>query len=291
MSIEVDVQKFHEEGYLIFRNVFDKNKIAEYRRKLDAAPPFEADLIGEPDFCELVVDPVIIGIARKILGSQPTYFGFSSISRATTAGTASWHRDNADRFDFKAPDWTGGPYTMIRFGIYMQDHKNNSGGLLLRPNTHRADSVGLKTLLYVDTQPGDLAVWNMRILHAGGGKRLRSDPERSIDIPEAAKIAPEDFLPEPEGARYAAFITYGLSGDEHTERYLDYLSTRKFMTDLWSRAKVCDRAKELLANADVHYRDVWSEIKDRPGIGANAGHVEKAHLKGETKGLEIAASH
>lgn len=291
MTVEVDVDRFHEEGYLVFRGVFDKARIADYRRKLDEGAAFAGDLLTQPDFAELVVEPLFLDVARKLLGGRPTYFGFSSVSRATTAGTASWHRDNADRLDFTGPDWSGGPYTPIRFGLYMQDHRTLSGGLMIRPKTHRADSIGLKSLAYIDTEPGDVAVWNMRILHAGGGKRLRDDPARPIDLPEAKATPPEAFLPEPEGKRYAAFVSYGLGGDPHTERYIEYLATRKFMVDLWRMSRPCERARELLAGADLDYRDIWAELGDRPGIGAHVNHVEKAHLTGERTWTAVAASH
>lgn len=291
MSINVDLKKFNEDGYLVLRGVFDTDRINEYKHKLDTKPKFGGDLLAQEDYAELITDPLITGIARELLGARPTYFGCSSISRATTAGTAFWHRDNADRLDMKGPDWGGGPYTPIRFGLYMQDHRNYSGGLLLRPGTHKPEKATSKTVTYVDTVPGDLVVWNMRLVHAGGGKRLKADPERPIDIPEANKTAPEDMLPDPEGARYAAFLTYGLSGDPHTERFIDYLATRAYQVDLWKRSKLSNRARELLPQADVYYRDIWADIKDKPGIGAHANHCEKAHLVGETKWAEVQASH
>lgn len=291
MSVNVDLRKFNEDGYLVFRNVFDTDRITEYKRKLDTQPKFGGDLLSQEDYADLITDPLITGIARQLIGGQPTYFGCSSISRATTAGTAYWHRDNADRLDMKGPDWGGTPYTPIRFGLYMQDHRNYSGGLLLRPGTHRPDLSSSKTVAYVDTVPGDLVVWNMRLVHAGGGKRLKADPMRPIDIPEANNTPTEALIPEPEGPRYAAFLTYGLSGNEHTERFIDYLATRAYQVDLWKRSTLSARAKELLPNADLHYRDIWAEIKDKPGIGAHVNHCEKAHLAGETKWAEVAASH
>lgn len=291
MMPDVDVEKFQSDGYLIFRGVFDKERVANYRAIVDSKPLIPGDLLSQPELCELVFDPVITGIAAKLLGSKPTYFGYSSMSKAGTAGTAAWHRDNADRLDPLAPDWQGGPYTLIRFGLYMQDHKNFSGGLLMRPKSHLQENFRSSTLVYADTEPGDLAVWNMRILHAGDGWRRKVDRERAIDIPESKTISPDDVLPTPPGARYAAFITYGLSGDEHTERYIDYLATRSFMTNLWQKSKLSDRAKEMLPDAPFNYRHIWSEIKDRPNIGQNAGHVEKAHLVGATKWAEVRASH
>ena len=39
-----------------------------------------------------------------------------------------FHKDNADRVDPNAPDWNG-RYTVLRFGIYLQDHYRHTGGL------------------------------------------------------------------------------------------------------------------------------------------------------------------
>lgn len=290
-NIEIDLDKYNSDGYILMKNVFSKDEIASWRSQLDEKPPIGGDLLNDPRFYHIVYDKRTVEVATAILGRKPTYFEFSSMNRAVSgAPFTGWHRDNADRVDPTGPDWTGGPYSCIRFGIYLQDHKRHSGGLMLRPKTHRAEHFNSNEAVYLDSEPGDLAVWDMRIVHAGLSVRRKADPNRIVDVPEMKTIDPAELLPSPEGYRYAAFISYG-ADDEHTQKYIDYLTTRAFMVGSWKRCNPCAEAMRDLPRDALNYRHVWDEIKDRPGIGANTGHVEKAHLQGAVKGDEIAASH
>jgi len=289
IDIDVDVEKFERDGYLIFRQAYTPEQVMEWRALVDATPPRSGDLLSQDCFAHFVLDPTILHIARKLLDEQPTYFGFSSISRGGSPGTVNWHRDNADRLDVEGPDWSG-PYSLIRFGIYMQDHKHHSGGLIMRPGSHLSQNFKSSELVYADTMPGDLAVWNMRILHAGEGWRSIADPEKAMDIPEANAADPATLLDQPPGKRYAMFVSYGRN-DAHTQRYIDYLSTRTFMVNIWKQSVPSDEIQASLANHDVVFRNIWSEIKDRPNIGQHAGHVEGAHLPNHPNGIEQPASH
>lgn len=291
-NIMVDLDKYFSDGYLLMKNVFSKDEIASWRKQLDASPPLGGDLLNDPRFYHIVYDNRILEVAALILGKKPTYFEFSSMNRAKNDGPfTGWHRDNADRLDPTGPDWgPPNPYSCIRFGIYLQDHKRTSGGLMLRPKTHRAEHFNDKEGVYLDNEPGDLAVWDMRIVHAGLGVRRKKEPNRVVEVAEMKTIDPAELMPPHDGWRYAAFISYG-ADDQHTQNYIDYLTTREFMVGAWKRCNPCPEALRDLPRDRLNYRHIWDEIKDKPGIGANKGHVEKAHLAGAAKGAEIEASH
>lgn len=289
-NIEVDFNKYSSDGYLLMKSIFSKDEVSGWRSQLHESPPIGGDLLANPRFYHLVYDKRILEVASVILGKKPTYFEFSSVNRSMNGRFTGWHRDNADRLDPTGPDWTGGPYSCIRFGIYMQDHKRHSGGLLLRPGTHRVEHFESTRAVYLDSEPGDLAVWDMRIVHAGLGVRRKSDPNRVVEVQEMRTIDPAELLPFPEGYRCAAFISYG-ADDDHTQNFIDYLATRAFMVGLWKRSNPYVEAMRDMPRDLLNYRHIWDEIKDKPGIGAKTGHVEKAHLQGAVNGVKIEASH
>lgn len=201
-SLNPLVASFEQDGFAVFRDVFTLQEIAEMRRnielqvELDRAKGkfeqtfFEAmgvktgqgDLISKVHLRKYLLDDRILGIACALLPARPlTYFGESTYQLGSSGRV--FHRDNVDRDKAAGPDWDG-PYPLLRMGIYLQDHRRHSGGLKIKAGSHLRDD-GPSVL--VDSNAGDVVVWNMRTLHSGNAVRLRL-------LPNFAAIPPLSHL-------------------------------------------------------------------------------------------------
>src|ERR1043165_3900363 len=185
-NLKIDKKKFEEDGYLLVQNVFTPSEIEQFRKlayeqfeidkkkKLDVYHPGskakynKGDLLSKEKLHQVLLDDRILEIARTILGtSDILYFGDSSYQIGT--GMRGFHRDNIDRTDLNGPDWKG-EYTLIRLGIYLQDHKNYSGGLKIKVGSHKNPD---GKAIFVGNEVGDVAVWSLKTLHSGNAVRLK----------------------------------------------------------------------------------------------------------------------
>jgi hypothetical protein len=264
----VDAERFWKQGYLHLRGVFAKEEIAEYRAAAEKLTKYEADLLSHPVFRKYVLDDRVLHTARTILGGKPVYYGDSNLMIGD--GSFGYHKDNADRDNINAPDWTQGRYTIIRFGLYLQDHSRHSGGLNILAESHNDLSAFVGRSVYVQTEPGDLVVWNLRTNHSGSGRLLWFPRSLHLRAGIARKLPAFLFRP-PERHRYAMFASYGLD-DHHLKRYIKYLTTRTYQAEIWRSSKIDDDVRQAAAGKDVEIRDVWPMVKDDPQLGCNPSH-------------------
>ncbi len=265
----VDVDAFWERGFDMVRAVFTPDEIHRLRQDALAHPDHKGDLLSHPSLSGVVTHPGMLNIARDLLGATPVYFGFSSVTLGELG--RGYHKDNADRWDAAAPDWQG-RYTLIRLGIYLQDHTAHSGGLNLRAGSHQHISLRKGRTVYANTATGDVVVWNLRTSHSANGYLLKFPIGLHLPPRLGARL-PGALMRGLEKERAAIFITYALP-DAHLERYLTYLKARTFMVDLWRNSPVPEEVRQTLASSPLLFRDVWSEIRDTPGLGQHRDHVE-----------------
>ncbi|MBL0329775.1 MAG: hypothetical protein IPP64_10240 [Bacteroidetes bacterium] len=121
------------------------------------------------------------------------------------------------------PDWQG-EYTLVRLGIYLQDHKNYSGGLKIKLGTHKqADGKPV----FVDSEVGDVAIWSLKTVHSGNAVRLKLFPNYSINTSGKENIIPEFLKKDQQHERISLFMTYALKSS-HLDRYInEYTLKRK----------------------------------------------------------------
>src|SRR5947209_3238764 len=124
-QIDFSVDSYRENGYALIRDVFSRDEIEELRKNVFASADHKGDLMSNPLLRKVVLDDRVLSIARKILGGTPVYFTDSTCMLGDKSH--GYHKDNADREDPNAPDWQSN-YTIIRFGLYLQDHSRHSGG-------------------------------------------------------------------------------------------------------------------------------------------------------------------
>ena len=181
-----------------------------------------------------------------------------------------FHKDNADRVDPNAPDWNG-RYTILRFGIYLQDHYRHTGGLNLRHQSHNTPDLSVGNNVYVRTRVGDVAVWSLRTTHSGNGTLLRF-PKWYAPLPSKAGGYPPWLVAPRDGDRIAIFAALGLD-DAHMSRYVEYLKTRKYMVDIWRKSTYDQAALTAAEQAGLTVRNVPAEIADDPNAGRHVDYV------------------
>jgi ectoine hydroxylase-related dioxygenase (phytanoyl-CoA dioxygenase family) len=257
----IDVNQFNKNGYLIIKNVFTAEEIKTLRAAaydqlerdkkkglVYELPQYNikakfsnGDLLSKELLSKVLLDDRILNIARTVLGQNDLiYFGDSSYQIGT--GSNGFHRDNIDRSDLNGPDWQG-KYTLVRMGIYLQDHKNYSGGLKVRTGSHRKNS-GPAT--FIDSEVGDVVIWDLKTIHSGNAVRLKFAPATSINIALIERIVPTFLRKEEEQERISMFMTFALKSP-HLDRYLtEYTLKRK---DTIDHAKASKYTAETLEKA------------------------------------------
>lgn len=276
-------QFFDDHGWVIFRNVFDATEIKNLRRDVECVQ--QASYPGDLLSCQslggrkFILDKRIIDIAKCILRDTPCYFGDSSAS--VDVGAMGFHKDNPDREDQGAPDWRT-PYSLIRIGVYLQDHAWYSGGLAVRDRSHLTVKRNKGRPLAIPTQIGDLVLWSLRTTHSGYATRLKALPQVFVPIPIVKMLGsfnlarkyllPVLFRPLELDKRLALFATFGID-DEHLARYTAYLQTRQYAVSKW-QSTVYDR--RLFDNAEavgVKLTSMRERVSNIDVSNLNKGHV------------------
>jgi hypothetical protein len=266
-GIKVDVDAFWRDGYQVVRGVYTPDEIQKFREGAYASRSHGGDLLSNPHMKHALTDGRMAEVAKQILGSdEVVYAGDSSFT--INSNQHGYHKDNADRNDPKAPDWQG-RYTILRFGIYLQDHYKHTGGLNLRHASHNTTSLTEGKNLYIRSRVGDLAVWSLRTSHSGNGTLLSFPrwvfPEPSVkreDYPKWWRVA------KPDGDRMAVFAAIGLN-DAHHDRYTEYLKTRTYICNIWRKSPYDDETIAEAARDGLTVRNVPKEIEGDDTVGQN----------------------
>ena len=209
----------------------------------------------------------MVQIAREILGSDEILYGGDS-SFTINGVQHGFHKDNADRDDPAAPDWRE-RYTLLRFGLYLQDHRHHSGGLNLRIGSHNTTSLTKGKNIYLRTGIGDIAVWNLRASHSGNATLLSFPWWVDPDPAEDGKY-PRWWRPakKSDGDRIALFAALGLD-DAHHDRYVEYLKSRTYMIQLWKNSTYNEETLKRAECVGLSVRDVPREVEGDETVGRN----------------------
>ena len=223
------VQRFWRDGFAVVRQVFDPAEILAWRETALAERP-QADLLSQPSLRHIVCDERVLTYAEAILDGTPVYFGDSAVAIGTRQGSG-FHKDNTDRYDGRAPDWTVERYPLIRFGVYAQPHGELPGGIDFLRGSHRTAEQLAGQLASPDIIPGDLIVWNSRTSHSANSPMLRVLNQRVRPnglLWRLARKARADWVYRPHPMeRVAFFVSYGTS-HPLLDRHIAYLKTRSY---------------------------------------------------------------
>jgi hypothetical protein len=262
--LKIDKNKFEQDGYLVLPKAFSSTEIETFRKlayeqyeidkskKLDYQLPNlptkakynKGDLLSKEKLFHVLLDDRILQIARTILDrNEVVYFGDSSYQIGT--GLRGFHRDNIDRTNLDGPDWKG-EYTLIRIGIYLQNHKEYSGGLKIKVGTHKnADG---KTV-FIDSEVGDVAVWSLKTVHSGNAVRLKWFPNLSVDKGEDR--IPTFMKKDEDKERISFFMTFALHSS-HLDYYIkEYTLKREDTIEHLKASKYSPVALELANKKNV----------------------------------------
>jgi len=278
----VDVDAFWKNGYTIVRNVYTPAEIEAFRQAATASKADgPRDLLSNPRLRSVLTDGNFIEIARRILSATEIWYTGDS-SFTINSGQRGFHKDNTDRRDGKAPDWQNDPYTVLRFGVYLQDHLKHSGGLNLRSKSHNVVPLTKGKNTYVRTGVGDVAVWSLRTTHSGNGVLLRWPRNETVEPTEIEKTSKWRIRRSATSDRMALFAALGLD-DAHHHRYVDYLKTRTYMINAFRGSEYDE---ETLAEADkagLNVRNLPREIEGDDTVGQKVNWEPFPYAGMETK--------
>ncbi len=197
-------EKFLDQGYYVIKNCFDVEKIKGLRDNFIKISNSDNEILTYENAQELLLDERLISKVKQLLDTEKIiYFSDSSIINKPDPLTSKngWHNDA--RFEDENISYND-EYPILRIGIYFEDHKNYSGGLKIKKNSHkyfcfnwRAKKENIKKLLKIiftktryrlssirpgkginlDLEQGDVVVWNLRTHHCGVSRRLKIFPD------------------------------------------------------------------------------------------------------------------
>lgn len=236
-------EELKKNGWVLIKNFFDEDLCNELRNSAHLSAEnglAGADILSNKYLSNLFLNNKLINLLTDIIGQKPVYFGDSTFQIASLAGGIQngFHKDCVDRKNSSGIDWED-DYSIIRIGIYLQDHKNYSEGLVVRDKSHKSSNLSIGKKINVPSKPGDLVIWFLTTTHAGNAKRIKI-----IDYPvlmsndESSKLSrklyhklPKSFIMPSQKDRIAIFATFG-KDDRHLKRYINYLKYRLYMVKI-----------------------------------------------------------
>lgn len=197
-----------------------------------------------PEIRWLLDDPRILGAFAAASGSERLWFTFHSDAHKDIVG--GWHRDTDGYLEFG--DTLNDDFGVYKAAIYLQDHSRNDRGFTCRPGSHReVEPTGAETSLA--TEPGDVVVFDVRLLHRGQkpdwfeqGLRLVRHPESRTRLRTA--YANVRGLPP----KMSVFFTFGVCNDQ---------------TLAFARGNVARQALQNKTGADIVSAQVQAYLDER----------------------------
>lgn len=239
-------KELESQSWTLIKNYFDDDFCDQLRKDCYAASQTNndySDILSNQHLSHLLTNEKFIELVCHFFDAKPVYFGDSGYQIASVVKRISngFHKDSIDRKNPDGMDWKHG-YSLIRFGIYLQDHENFSEGLVVRSNSHHTPDLKTGKKVNVPSKKGDIIAWYLTTTHSGNAKRIKG-----IDYPVlmgdetggwlSHKLyyhLPKFCIQKSEKDRVAIFITFG-TNDVHLKRYLSYLKHRRYMVELWQK--------------------------------------------------------
>lgn len=217
-------------GWLLVKSVFSPEEIESFRALAIQSKDHQGDVLSHPKLKKVLMDERVLNIFKEALGSDSLfYFGDSLISINGPGG--GFHKDSPGRMDKKSFEWKDPNYSVVRMGIYLQDHSKHSYGLCLREKSHLTQSVAKGKIINVKTEPGDVVLWKLTTTHAANALVLAALPQVSFH-PLIARMFPKLMLQPKIEPRVAIFTTFGID-DHYSREFVNYLKTRKYAVNRW----------------------------------------------------------
>ncbi len=271
-------EKFWNDGFVHLKSIFKEKDINKLRQfilesedKKQLSEKYKDILVNEK-INKYLMDDRVVKIVQELLDNTPVYFGDSSITIAKKHSIGIYHKDCTDRLDPKAPDWNS-KYPLLRIGLFLQDHKKNSGGIILGKYSHNIlfKNRFLQVLyeevfgfisgnfIHCDSKMGDLIIWNLRTTHGPMGKKIKYFINRPVSK-RMDKFIPNFLKSSFFGARILVTATFGAKS-KHLDRHINYLKTRKYMVSKWIENNYSKKTKQLFRRKGIILYDQQNTIK------------------------------
>lgn len=246
-------QAYTTNGFAIVKDVFTLDEVLEMRRRCALVYKREGGKLGDiasyPELRDILLDDRVLTVARAVL-EDPVYFGDSTFYANSRFDR---HIHNDAKGDLGDPARTS--YSILRMGIYLQDHAFHSNGLKVRPGSHRRAlwtvrnglrmfGIGgprLSPMAFrpgwyfnVPSEPGDLVFWNLRTHHAGHAVRLRAFDGLALP-PNVEHLVPARFARPMPKDRFAIFMSWGRESPE-LNAFIKQLGYTPDYREIWQRS-------------------------------------------------------
>jgi hypothetical protein len=255
MSLKKEI---NEKGYLICKKVFFPDEIQSFREAAIRGGKFPGDLLSDDFFKDVLLHDRLLEKFREIIETEKLfYFGDSSITIDRKGN--GFHKDSRDRKKDESIDWND-DYSLIRCGIYLQDHTKHSGGLCLREGSHKFSSTNKGRILNIKSEVGDVVFWKLTTTHSANARTLKHFPNVYLH-PRIERRLPGALMQPFPRPRIAVFITFG-KDDNHLSRYIEMLKTRKYMFRKWKATHHTDEQLAAARSKGVHVLDIPGILND-----------------------------
>lgn len=227
-------------------------------------------MLSHKELKKIIFDERINKIAKTLLNDKPIYFGDSSVAVHSVDKRIShgFHKDSPDKDDPNSPSFQG-EYSVLRFGIYLQDHISKSQGLIIRSGSHKYANTTSGKKVIVPIEEGDVVVWYLTTTHSGNAKRIKylknfvlaDDGVSRLQHFLYYRIPSFLIMPNPTD-RISIFFTLGKK-DHHLERYIQYLKGRDYAVNTWVNSFWDSKTKNLSKEKNIDLLDLSNEMKNR----------------------------
>lgn len=241
-------QQLDTNGWVLIKNIFSESEISELRKNaLEPSKPL-GDVLSNPKLQSVFLNQKLINAVKEVLGNDElVYFGDSTVSIGIK--DVGFHKDSRERQNPEAQEWKDPNYSLIRFGVYLQDHANHSGGLCLRDKSHLEPTIKKGKIFNAKTEVGDLLIWKLTTTHSSNGRILKSFPSLGIR-PKYSKKLPDFLFKKTIHPRAAIFGTFGVK-DDYCTQYIEYLKTRTYAVKNWLNTSYNNNQVKELSNHNV----------------------------------------
>ena len=230
MSLKEEINK---NGWVIAKNVFSTQEINKFRELALKDAHHEGDLLSSQFLADVISDNRLLDIIKECLGTETLYyFGDSSISISRPG--KGFHKDSRDRENVNSQEFKDLDYSLLRIGIYLQDHTKHSNGLCLRDKSHLYPTVNKGKIINVKTEVGDVIIWKLTTTHSANADILSLFPNSAFN-PKITKFIPKIFKLPSIDPRIAFFACFGKK-DKYAELYIEYLKTRSYAVERWEKS-------------------------------------------------------
>lgn len=223
-------EEIDQNGWILVKNVFNTDEINKFREDIQQEKDHTGDLLSSKLLSKIVSDKRIIDTIKECLGSDEIYYYGDSSFSINVVGNG-FHKDSRDRGEKNSQEFKDKDYSLLRLGIYLQDHTKHSKGLCLRTASHLSPNLKEGKIENVKSEIGDLVIWKLTTTHSANADVISMIPTISLH-PRIARLFPSFMKQKFINPRMAVFMSFG-KVDNYASDYIEYLKTRKYAIDRW----------------------------------------------------------